>query len=124
MADPGVVVIGAGMAGLVSALQLAARGLPVTVVEAAQAPGGKIRQLQVNGAPIDSGPTVFTLRWIFDEVLASVGTRLEDEVRITPLPVLARHFWDPDIGGGQVASLDLFADARGGARRGGEHQRL
>ncbi len=92
MADPGVVVVGAGMAGLVSALQLAARGLPVTVVEASDAPGGKIRQLNVNGAPIDSGPTVFTLRWIFDEVLASVGTRLEDEVRITPLAVLASHF--------------------------------
>jgi 1-hydroxycarotenoid 3,4-desaturase len=112
MADPGVIVIGAGMAGLVSALQLARQGLPVTVVEAADAPGGKIRQLQVNGAPIDSGPTVFTLRWIFDEVLASVGTRLEDEVRITPLSVLARHFWDPEIGGGEVAHLDLLADAR------------
>jgi 1-hydroxycarotenoid 3,4-desaturase len=112
MPDPAVVVIGAGMAGLVSALQLASRGVPVMVVEAADAPGGKIRQLPVNGAPIDSGPTVFTLRWIFDEVLASVGTRLEDEVRITPLSVLARHFWDPEIGGGNVASLDLLADAR------------
>jgi 1-hydroxycarotenoid 3,4-desaturase len=110
MADSDVVVIGAGMAGLVSALHLARRGLSVTIVEAGEAPGGKVRQLQVNGACIDSGPTVLTLRWIFDEVLAAVGTRLEDEVRITPLSVLARHFWDPDLGGGQTASLDLLAD--------------
>jgi 1-hydroxycarotenoid 3,4-desaturase len=106
MPEHRVVVIGAGMAGLVSALQLAAQGLDVTVLEAASTPGGKIRQPLVDGAAIDSGPTVFTMRWVFDEILASVGTRLEAELDITPLAVLARHFWD----GGE--SLDLFADPR------------
>jgi len=104
MSEHKVVVIGAGMAGLVSALQLAQQGLDVTVVEAAATPGGKVRQLVVDGAAIDSGPTVFTMRWVFDQILASVGTTLEAELRIRPLPVLARHWWD----GG--ASLDLFAD--------------
>jgi len=77
MADHRVVVIGAGMAGLVSALELARQGLDVTVIEAADAPGGKIRQIQVDGAPIDSGPTVFTMRWVFDEIFAAAGTSLE-----------------------------------------------
>jgi len=36
MADARVVVIGAGMGGLVSALELAQRGLAVTVVEAGE----------------------------------------------------------------------------------------
>ena len=57
-----VVVVGAGMGGLVAALQLAHQGLDVTVLEAAAAPGGKLRQLMVDGQPIDSGPTVFTMR--------------------------------------------------------------
>eukprot|EP01041_Mallomonas_annulata_P018489 gene18489-37438_t len=92
------------MAGLVSALQLAQQGLDVTVLEAAQAPGGKMRQLVVDGAPIDSGPTVFTMRWVFDQIFASVGTTLEAELRIRPLPVLARHWWDDG------SSLELFAD--------------
>ncbi len=99
-----VVVVGAGMAGLVSALQLAHQGLAVTVVEAGATPGGKVRQLQVGGAGIDSGPTVFTMRWVFDQIFESVGTTLEAQLQITPLALLARHFWD---GGG---SLDLFAD--------------
>lgn len=43
MAEHKVVVIGAGMAGLVSALQLANAGLQVTVVDKAAGPGGKIR---------------------------------------------------------------------------------
>ncbi len=104
MAEQRVVVIGAGMGGLVSALQLAQQGLAVTVVESAAGPGGKVRQLQVGGVAIDSGPTVFTMRWIFDQIFQSAGTTLEAELHITPLPVLARHFWEDG------SSLDLFAD--------------
>ncbi|NDF05245.1 MAG: FAD-dependent oxidoreductase, partial [Betaproteobacteria bacterium] len=45
MAEHKVVVVGAGMAGLVSALQLAQQGLSVTVVDKADQVGGKMRQL-------------------------------------------------------------------------------
>ncbi len=99
-----VVVIGAGVGGLVAALQLARRGLSVTLLEAADSPGGKMRQPLVDGAPIDSGPTVFTMRWIFEQIYASAGARLEDELQLTALPVLATHAWSPD------ERLDLFAD--------------
>ncbi len=99
-----VVVVGAGMAGLVSALQLAQQGLDVTVVEAGDSPGGKVHQRLVHGVGIDSGPTVFTMRWIFDQIFASVGTTLESELQIQPLPILARHFWEDG------SSLDLHAD--------------
>ncbi len=99
-----VVVVGAGIAGLVSALLLAQRGLQVTVVDAAAEPGGKIRRLMVDGAPIDSGPTVFTMKWIFDGILEAAGTRLDRELVTRPLPVLARHFWE------NGDALDLFAD--------------
>ncbi len=99
-----VVVVGAGVGGLVSALQLARQGLAVTLLEAAATPGGKMRQPVVDGAAIDSGPTVFTMRWIFQQIYASAGARLEDELELTALPVLARHAWGAD------ERLDLFAD--------------
>jgi 1-hydroxycarotenoid 3,4-desaturase len=104
MAEHKVVVIGAGMAGLVSALQLANAGLQVTVVDKAAGPGGKIRQLMPNGVAVDSGPTVFTMRWVFDQILAELGTKLESELTIHPLNVLARHFWEDG------SQLDFFAD--------------
>jgi 1-hydroxycarotenoid 3,4-desaturase len=100
-----VVVIGAGIGGLVSSLLLAARGLDVTLVEAGDAPGGKMRAVQVDGVSIDAGPTVFTMRWVFDEILAEVGSSLEDLVSLTPLSVLARHAWR-----GHGERLDLHAD--------------
>jgi 1-hydroxycarotenoid 3,4-desaturase len=100
-----VVVIGAGIGGLVSSLLLAARGLDVTLVETGDAPGGKMRAVQVDGASIDAGPTVFTMRWVFDEILAEVGSSLQDLVSLTPLSVLARHAWR-----GHGERLDLHAD--------------
>jgi 1-hydroxycarotenoid 3,4-desaturase len=100
-----VVVVGAGIAGLVSALLLAHRGLHVTVVESAAGPGGKMRQVMVDGVAVDSGPTVFTMRWVFDQILAEVGSALEPLLKLSPLTVLARHAWR-----GCPDTLDLFAD--------------
>jgi 1-hydroxycarotenoid 3,4-desaturase len=103
--DHHVVVVGAGIGGLTAALLLAARGLRVTLLERAATPGGKMRHVTVAGQPIDSGPTVFTLRWIFDQIFAAAGTTTEAELELTQLSVLARHHWD-----GHDATLDLFAD--------------
>ena len=105
MSEHKVVIVGAGMAGLSSAMLLAHQGLDVTVVEASGGPGGKVHSREVDGVAIDSGPTVFTMRWVLDELLDSVGTSIEAEMSITPLHVLARHFW-PD-----GSQLDLSAQA-------------
>lgn len=99
-----VVVIGAGIGGLAAAVRLAHAGASVTVVEAADAPGGKMRAVSSAAGPIDAGPTVLTLRRVFDTVFAAAGTRIEDHLTLVPQQVLARHFW-PD---GSV--LDLHPD--------------
>jgi 1-hydroxycarotenoid 3,4-desaturase len=99
-----VTVIGAGMGGLAAALGLAARGLDVTVVERAPVPGGKMREVRVGDAPIDSGPTVFTMRWIFEELFAEAGAAFSEHVQAEPAGTLARHAWGPG------APLDLHAD--------------
>jgi 1-hydroxycarotenoid 3,4-desaturase len=88
-----VIVIGAGIGGLVSALLLSHRGLRVTLLEAAATPGGKMRRVMVAGQPVDSGPTVFTMRWVFEQIFASVGASLSSHVQLSPLNILARHAW-------------------------------
>jgi len=86
-----VVIIGAGVGGLTAAMRLAALGLEVTVVEAAPGPGGKMREVMAGGDPVDSGPTVFTMRWVFDELAQDVGLSLDDHVTCQPTHTLARH---------------------------------
>ncbi len=104
MSSQRVVVIGAGIAGLSAALTLAARGLEVTVVERAARPGGKMREAVFGDRHIDCGPTVFTMRWVFDELFDTLGERLDDHISLHPLSVLARHAW------ADGSQLDLFAD--------------
>jgi 1-hydroxycarotenoid 3,4-desaturase len=99
-----VVVIGAGIGGLVAALRLAHAGCDVTVCEAAGTPGGKLREMVAGGVAIDAGPTVFTLKPIFEAIFASVGERLEDHLALTQLDCLARHGWEDGT------KLDLFGD--------------
>jgi 1-hydroxycarotenoid 3,4-desaturase len=98
-----VAVIGSGIGGLVAALHLAAQGCAVTVIEAAETPGGKLRGIDVDGASVDAGPTVFTMRPVFDAIFDEAGAALDDWLRLTPAALLARHAWGLD-------RLDLFAD--------------
>lgn len=100
-----VVVIGAGAGGLAAALSLAGTGHAVTVLERANAPGGKMRAIDSPLGPIDVGPTVFTMRGVFDALFESVGLNFGDHVRLTPLHTLARHSW------GDGHPFDLPANA-------------
>jgi 1-hydroxycarotenoid 3,4-desaturase len=104
-----VVIIGGGVAGLTAALLLAARGMDVTLLERAAAIGGKMRENVIGGRAIDAGPTVFTMRWVFDEILAQAGAALDDHVTLHPAGILARHSW------GASARLDLHADINASA---------
>jgi 1-hydroxycarotenoid 3,4-desaturase len=99
-----VIVVGAGIAGLVAALDLAVRGLDVLVLERAATPGGKLRQVVIDGQAMDAGPTVFTLKRVFEELFADAGEGLHRHLTLRPLDLLARHAWDAE------ARLDLFAD--------------
>jgi len=109
-----VVVVGAGMGGLAAAVDLARQDCDVSVVERAATPGGKLREVSVDGAPIDAGPTVFTMRWIFEALFTAAGSRLDDHLALEPLTILARHAW---TSGGQ---LDLHADPQRAAQAIGE----
>ena len=87
------VVIGAGMGGLAAAIRLAVAGKSVTLVETQTSPGGKMRAVTSVAGPVDAGPTVLTLRQVFDDLFALAGERLEDHVTLLPQPLLARHWW-------------------------------
>ena len=104
MSESGIAVIGAGVGGLAAAIDLAAQGHEVQVIERASSPGGKLRQVRIGDSLLDAGPTVFTMRWVFDEIFERAGTRLDAELPLTPLEILARHAWSDD------ERLDLFAD--------------
>jgi 1-hydroxycarotenoid 3,4-desaturase len=99
-----VIVVGAGAGGLAAAIDLAARGLEVVVCERQSTEGGKMRHVHIDGVGIDAGPTVFTMRWIFEGLFDDAGDSLESRLTLQPATVLARHAWR------QGGVLDLHAD--------------
>ncbi|EGK69983.1 Methoxyneurosporene dehydrogenase [Methyloversatilis universalis FAM5] len=114
-----VVVIGAGVAGLVAALELARRGLAVTLTERADTPGGKLREVAVAGQRLDAGPTVFTLREVFEDIFDAAGSDFASQVGTRRVDVLARHAWSAgqrlDLHAGIERSAEAIGDFAGAA---------
>lgn len=101
--DP-VIVIGAGVGGLSAAALVAARGEPALVLERQATPGGKLREVRAGDRAVDAGPTVFTMRWVFERLFAEAGGDFSSAVRLAPAKLLARHAWDDQ------GIFDLFTD--------------
>lgn len=90
-----VVVIGAGIAGLSAAIRLAAAGLRVAVYEKNATTGGKMGEVRRDGFRWDTGPSVITMRHVFEELFATAGRRLGDYLTLLPVEPLTRYFY-PD----------------------------
>lgn len=110
-----VVIVGAGLGGLASALHLAAAGRRVTVVEREPVPGGRAGRLSLQGYEFDTGPTVLTMPSLIEEPLAAVGEKLSDWLELTPLDPAYRAYY-PD-----GSTLDVMTDT---VRMAGEISRV
>lgn len=87
-----VIVVGAGVGGLASALAVAASGRSVLVVEALPEPGGKLgRVLLPGGVEADTGPSVLTLPHVLADVFARAGMHLEDAIELRRLDLATRY---------------------------------
>jgi len=100
------IVIGAGAGGLAASIDLARAGFQVTLIERGDAPGGKMHTRAVNDREVDGGPTVLTMRSIFDQLFADAGACLNDRLTLLESPIIARHAWS------HGGVLDLYPDAQ------------
>jgi phytoene desaturase len=80
-----VVVIGAGMGGLATALRLRRLGFAVTVLEKQARPGGRSNLLLENGFRADTGPTILVMKAAFEELYRSLGQDLNQRLQFVQL---------------------------------------
>jgi phytoene desaturase len=107
------IVIGGGMAGLVSATLLAARGYEIILLEKERILGGKWRAIQLGDYQFDVGSSRIIMPWVFERVFREAGKTIDPALRFIPLPVNSRNFFyngtvvdlsaDPDEMGKQLA---------------------
>ncbi|THC90851.1 hypothetical protein EYZ11_009682 [Aspergillus tanneri] len=79
MANPHVLVIGAGAGGVATATRLAKKGFKVTVVEKNSSIGGRCSLFRHNGFRFDQGPSLLLMPELFHETFADLDTTMEDE---------------------------------------------
>lgn len=77
-----IVVVGAGITGLVLGRELASAGIPVRVYEAADRPGGVVRSVEHEGLPLDLGPQRTRLTRAVRSLVDALG--LEDDLLEAP----------------------------------------
>jgi phytoene desaturase len=85
------VVIGGGLGGLATALRLAAEGMRVTLCEQGRALGGKMNVFEREGFRFDTGPSLITMPWVFQELFEACGASLEEHLELVPVQPLADY---------------------------------
>ncbi|RSK37725.1 phytoene desaturase [Hymenobacter metallilatus] len=87
-------IIGAGIAGIATAVRLAVQGHRVTVFEAQESFGGKMHQLELPGGyRFDGGPSLFTLPHLVDELFRLAGRNPQDYFRYQRLDPITQYFF-------------------------------
>ena len=77
-----VIVIGAGIGGLVAATHLARRGFKVIVIEKNSHPGGRCDRFSRAGHHFDTGPTLFIMPLLFEAEFTALGASLRELVQL------------------------------------------
>ncbi|MEW6239889.1 MAG: phytoene desaturase family protein [Chloroflexota bacterium] len=73
-----VIVIGAGIGGIVAAAHLAQRGLNVLVLEKNSRPGGRCDRISREGHHFDTGPTLLVMPLLYEAEFAALGVSMRD----------------------------------------------
>lgn len=91
--DIDAIVIGAGMAGISSAIRLAHKGVHVTVYEQQDTYGGKMGVWEQDGYRYDTGPSLFTMPQYVTELLTIDG-KSDVKLDYSELDSICNYFWE------------------------------
>ncbi len=88
-------IIGAGIGGIASGIRLALKGYAVDIYEQAAQPGGKINSLKSGECRFDTGPSLFTLPALVEELFQISGKNISAYINYKKLDTICRYFY-PD----------------------------
>jgi diapolycopene oxygenase len=88
------VIIGGGLGGLATALRLAARDWRVTICEQGDSFGGKMNFWAEGGFRFDTGPSLITMPWVFEELFQAAGSSLQEHLTLALVNPLCDYVYD------------------------------
>ncbi|MDN7245623.1 phytoene desaturase family protein [Planococcus shenhongbingii] len=88
-----VIVIGAGVAGLASAIRLQNAGYQVALYEKQSTPGGKMNRIEIDGYKFDLGPSIVMMPEVYQEVFELCGRNPDDYIPMEKLDPMYRAYF-------------------------------
>ncbi len=104
-------IIGSGVGGLAAAIRLARKGYAVTVFEAADGPGGKLGLLEQDGFRFDTGPSLFTMPHLVDDLFRLCDEDPRDHFQYEKLTTACHYFWEDGLRFQAPTDPDQYAAA-------------
>jgi phytoene desaturase len=109
MAQSKVIIIGAGIAGIASAIRMAVKGYDVSVFEANNYAGGKLSEIEMDGFRFDAGPSLFTMPQYVDELFKLAGKNPSDYFEYQKLDEVCRYFFEDGLTLTAHSKIENFA---------------
>ncbi|MDP2238048.1 MAG: phytoene desaturase family protein [Bacteroidales bacterium] len=91
---PKAIVVGAGIAGIATAIRLQHKGYSVIVMEANSYPGGKLTQFTQGKYRFDAGPSLFTMPQYVDDLFKLTGHEPKTFFQYSRKDESCRYFWN------------------------------
>lgn len=92
-----IIVCGAGIGGMVSAILLAEKGNDVEIYEKNLSPGGKMGEHRIDGFRFDTGPSIITMPYVFTEFFNSIDRKMSDYFDLVELESSGKYFWEDGV---------------------------
>jgi len=94
MKSKSVIVVGAGVGGIVAATHLAQRGLRVVVIEKNSHAGGRCDHFLRAGHHFDTGPTLLVMPLLYKAEFAALGASMEERLNLQRVDPTYRLVFD------------------------------
>lgn len=106
---PKVNIVGAGLAGIASAIRFASKGFNVEVFESNAYPGGKLSEFHQGNYRFDAGPSLFTMPHYVDELFRLANKNPNEYFEYQRLEDICNYFWDDGTRFTAFADVAKFA---------------
>jgi phytoene desaturase len=104
------IVVGAGIAGIATAIRLSLKGFEVEVHEKNTVAGGKMYLIEKAGYKFDAGPSLFTQPANIEELFTLAGEDIKNYFQYDSLSLACRYFFENGKQVNAYTSAEAFAN--------------